>query len=433
MNRNPIERLFGQTLLYGISSVLVRSLSYLLIPLYTSVFDPAQYGIVIEMFAYMALLNILFTFGLETSFFRFASVEGREDQVFRCTQTLLILVATVCASLLFAVSEPLARMMDYPGRGSLISMATAILLIDACVAIPFARLRLQGKPFIFAGFKLGHVTCNLLLNLFFFLLLPRVVSALPSEPIGLLRNFDPGVEYIFISNLCSSAVFLFLFIPSLRKLRIDFSLGGRILRYALPIVLVGMAGVTVDVFSRMTLKYLLPPDFYPSRTSQEILGIFGVCYKLSVMMTLFTQAFRYAYEPFFFRERTGVGAPAQNARAMHAFVVVGVIGWLLLTTFLDVVGDVLLRDESYREGLPIVPILLCNGLMLGIYYNLSVWYKGHRQQLVGGIYGSFRDHRYHCVTIHTYRSSGVRRERLGECDQLDLFGAAEPPSGQEVF
>ncbi|WP_258105456.1 polysaccharide biosynthesis C-terminal domain-containing protein [Marinoscillum sp. MHG1-6] len=370
------RQLANQTLMYGVSSVLGRVLNYLLVPLYSTVFIPADYAIITELYAYVAFLNILFTYGLETAYFRFATKSDESSNIFNITQTSLLVSSVALSGLLFLLADPIAGLLEYPDQGQYIQWLAIILGIDAILAVPFARLRLEGKALKFASLKIFNILINIGLNLLFLVVLPYSIESgmLPK----LTEYYDPSmrVGYVFLSNLVANALLIPFFFGYFRNLKPTLGKEwSAMLIYAAPLMIMGFAGVTNEMFSRALLKYLLPEGFYPGKTNLDILGIFGACYKLSVFMTLAVQAFRYAFEPFFFSKSKDKNSNELFAKTMHGFILFGSFSWLVLSVFMPDIAPIFLRRESYLFALDIVPWLLGGGLFLGIYYNLSVWYK----------------------------------------------------------
>ena len=373
---SQFKQLFGQTAIYGLSSIVGRLLNFLLVPFYTSVFAPEQYGIVTELYAEVAFLNIIYTFGLETTFFRFSTkYPEKRSGIFNVAQSIILIISVSLSSICILFSDAIAEFLRYPGYGFVIRWLGCIMAIDAIVAVPFARLRLQGKALKFASFKLINIGINLSLNIFFIYYLARLPEE--SELRNTLYNEEWEVAYVFLSNLIANGLYLLFFFKELISIRISFNTlwWKKLLTYAGPLVILGIAGVTNEMFSRVMLKYLLPEELYPTRSNEEMLGIFGACYKLSVFMTLAVQAFKYAYEPFFFKESVKDSAKNTYSTVMGAFIGFGGLSWMLIVLVLPEIAPVLLQSADYREGLGIVPLLLGGGLFLGIYYNLSVWYK----------------------------------------------------------
>jgi len=371
-----LKKLASQTAVYGLSSVLGRMLNYLLVPLYTSVFVPAEYGMVTELYAYVAFLNILYIYGLETAYFRFSSESGGSNY-FNLAFTSILFSSLLFSGFIWLFSDQIANVLQYPDKGHFIQWLGIILAFDAIVAIPFARLREIGKAKRFAIFKLSNIGINILLNLFFILWCPNIIEANPESFIRHVYDPELGVGYVFLSNLIANGLYLIFFIPQWIKVRISFNAQQwkRMMNYAWPILIIGFAGVTNEMLSRAILKYRLPDGFYEGLTNLEVLGIFGACYKLAVFMTLAVQAFRYAFEPFFFAKAKEKDSPQVFSRVMTWFVAFTSFSWLILSVFMPYYAPIFLRQEGYLMALNAVPWLLGGGLFLGVFYNLSLWYK----------------------------------------------------------
>ncbi len=366
-----IRKLAGQTAIYGISSILGRALNYLLVPYYTSFFTLSEYGVVTELYAYVAFLNVIYTFGLETTFFRFSS-KGKGDALFNQIQTIIVVLALVISGLLAIAATPIINFIGYEGQENYVYWLAAIMAIDSIVAIPFAKLRLEGKALRFASIKLFNIAINIGLNLFFYWELVWPGTAF-------VKVYDPsiGVGYVFISNLIANGLFIVLlfdklihFRPVLSRTRLH-----KIFSYAIPLVFTALAGVTNEMLSRAILKFRLPEGFYDGITNLDALGIFGACYKLSIFMVLSIQAFKYAAEPFFFSQAEEKESPKLFAKVMHGYVVFACFLLFAVVINLKSLGFLFLRQQIYRDGLDVVPYLLLGGLFLGVFYNLSVWYK----------------------------------------------------------
>jgi len=370
-----LKKLAGQTVVYGLSSILGRLLNYLLVPLYTAVFVPSEYGVVTELYAYVAFLNILYIYGMETAFFRF-SKKG-DTAYFNVAFASVLLSSFLFSGLLWLGSEPLSKILDYPGKAHFIRWLALILAVDAIMAIPFAKLRQEGKAKQFAIFKLANIGINIGLNLFFILFCPWFLANHLEHFLSSIYDETLGVGYVFLSNLIANGLYLIFFLPLLGKvrLRINVEEWKKMMNYAWPILIIGFAGVTNEMLSRALLKYRLPDDFYTIFSNQEILGIFGACYKLAVFMTLAVQAFRYAFEPFLFAQAKEKNSPQVFSNVMTYFVLFTSFSWLALSIYMPYYAPIFLRQESYLFALNAVPWLLGGGMFLGIFYNLSVWYK----------------------------------------------------------
>jgi O-antigen/teichoic acid export membrane protein len=372
-----LKKLLGHTAIYGLSSILGRLLNYLLVPIHTAVFAAAEYGVVTEFYAEIAFLNVLYTFGLETTFFRFATKHAdKTDKYFNVAESIIFTLALLFSAVIFLLAQDIANLLEYPDYAYAVRWIGLILAIDAIVALPFARLRLQSKAFKFASIKLANISINVLLNVLFLIVFPSLPESSFRELV-----YDPqiGVGYVFLANLLANATLLLFFAGRLFKVRLSFrwSEWKPLLVYAWPIVFLGFAGLTNEMFSRVMLKYLLPADFYPGLTNQEALGVFGACYKLSIFMSLAIQAFKYAYEPFFFKSSSDDDTAARKtyAEVMQAFVFFGGLAWVGISMILPELAPLFLQKKVYLSGLEVVPLLLGGGLFLGIYYNLSLWYK----------------------------------------------------------
>ncbi len=371
-----LKKLAGQTATYGVSTILGRLLNYLLVPLYTRVFHAGEYGVVTEMFAYVSFFNIVFTYGLETAYFRFFQSEKGNPKVYSTTLISILVSSFLLALLIILLSAGIADKLntsEHPNaiRPQYLCWFAAVLAFDAVSNIPFARLRQENKAKRFAFLKLLWIFINVGLNLFFLVLCPKLMN-------GSLHNFissiyDPsiGIGYVFISNLVASAVTLLLLLPEMIDIPFEFDikLWKTILIYSLPIMVGGFAGMINETFDRI----LLPRLVVDKATALAQNGIYGACYKLSIVMTLFIQTFRYAAEPFFFSHASKENAKEMYAKVMHYFVLACAFIFLVVMMYIDVVKYFIGKD--FREGIKVVPILLMANLCLGVYYNLSIWYK----------------------------------------------------------
>jgi O-antigen/teichoic acid export membrane protein len=365
-----LKKLASQTAVYGLSSIVGRLLNYLLIPLYTNVFLPAEYGVVTELYSYVAFFAVLMTYGMETAFFRFMQKENLEPK--KVYATSLISIGTTALIFLvvgYVFIDKIAEWLKYENHAWYLLCFMLIIAIDAITALPFAKLRSENKALKFAAIRLVNIFVNIALNLFFILLCPIWLEKNPS----LVKHFyspEIGVGYIFISNLIASFMTVLLLLPQF-KIKFDFdkTLWKELIRYAFPLLVVGLAGMVNETADRIMLKYLLPAG---SNVMAET-GIYGACYKISIIMTIFIQTFRYAAEPFFFSHAKNKGAEQLYADVMKYFVIACAAIFLITLLYLDIVKFFV--GKNYWEGLPIVPILLLANWFLGIYFNLTVWYK----------------------------------------------------------
>lgn len=370
---NPLRQLASQTAIYGLSSIVGRFLNYLLVPLYTYTFAAGEYGVVSEFYAYAGFFAVLLVFGLETGYFRFhRQQEYQAEAVYGGALGFLLLANLLFVGAVAVFHEPLAQWLRYADHPEYLLWFAAILALDAVSALPFAKLRSENRAWRFAGIKLAEIFLNLGLNLFFLVYCRQAPALWPAAPGAGLYDPAVGVGYIFLANLAASAIKWLLLLPEFRETRL--SLSPRLLRpllaYSLPMVVIGLAGMVNEMLDRAILKFLLP---YDPATNLKMLGIYGACYKLSILMSLFVQAFRYAGEPFFFAYAGRADAKRAYAVVMNYFVIFCVFIFLLVTLYLDVFQYFI--GAEYRAGLAVVPILLLANLFLGVYVNLSVWYK----------------------------------------------------------
>jgi len=371
---NPLKKLAGQTAVYGLSTIVGRLLNYLLVPLYTYQFaDPRDFGVITEFYAYASFLNVVLTYGMETALFNFSAKLPGNPRVY---SSALVSLAVTGAGFLAGVlwqAEPLAELLRYPGQADFIVWVGWILVLDAIAAIPFARLREQQRPGRFALLKTVNILINIAGNLFFIGLAKWAHDTHAAGWLGEVGAlYDPaiGIGYVFVANLIASAATILLLLPELSAARAwpDLELWRRMLRYGLPLLVTGLAGMVNETLDRVLLKYLLPAE-----SAMEQLGIYGACYKIAILMTIFIQAFRYAAEPFFFSHYRQKDARELYALVMRWFVIACTL--IFLGVMMNLAWIQYFVGARYRAGLEVVPILLLANLCLGVYFNLSIWYK----------------------------------------------------------
>jgi O-antigen/teichoic acid export membrane protein len=362
-----LKKLAGQTAIYGFSSVVPRLLNYILVPLYTRVFLPEEYGVVTEMYAYLAFLLILLTYGMETGFFRFATKDEDSSLTYSTAFYSLLTSSVLFIGLVYLFSNSISSLLQYPNNPEYVKLLVIIIGIDAFTTIPFAKLRLENRPILFAFLKISGVVLNVLLNFFFLTVCPQV------EFFTTIGLYDPslGVTYVFISNLISSLFVLVLlfFIPGIVPRTFSFARLKIILVYSFPLLISGLGGTTNESFDRIFLKYLIDPTNDPLYQ----LGIYGSNVKLAVLMVLFIQMYRYAAEPFFFSNANRSDSPTMYANMMKYFLIFTLLIFLGVGLFTDVFKY--LVGPNFREGLGVVPILLLANLFYGLFFNFSIWYK----------------------------------------------------------
>lgn len=368
--KNPIKQLFGQTAVYGLGIVLPRLLNYLLLtPFYTRIFERAAYGIITELYAYVVFLLVILTYGMETGYFRYASNSPTKGKVYTTVLGSLLLSSFLFIIVVLSASSPISGVLGYAQHPEYIRWLAIIVGIDAFTTIPFARIRLRNQPIKYALIRIIEVTVNIGLNLFFLLYCPRHSDA---AWLGYIYNEEIGVGYVLISNVLASGIKLVLLLPDVlaaRRSSFDFPLFRQILRYSYPLLIAGLAGTVNEALDRILLKHLIPLEQNP----MEQLGIYGANYKLAVLMTLFVQMFKYAAEPFFFSKSEERNAKSLYADIMLFFVLAGLFIFLLVNLYLDYF--ILFIGSDFREGIQIVPVVLMANLVMGIFFNLSIWYK----------------------------------------------------------
>ena len=372
------KNLFKQTAIYGLATVVPRMFSFFLVPLYTELLPKAEYGQVNIIFAYLIFFNVILAYGMETSFFRFYNIEDDKKTVVE-TSTVSIFWTTLlflAVALLFrtSVSEFLDIDVQY------ITYVIWILALDALVIIPFSKLRARQKPMFYATIKIGNVAVNLGLNLLFLIYLPEIAKENPDSFISSLYFEDFQVGYIFVSNIVASLLTLLVLLPNYLhvKWHFDFQLWKKMMRYGFPIMIAGIAFAINDQFDKILLKYLLPPA-----TAEEQVGIYSACYKLGLFMVLFRTAYTLGIEPFFFSHASNENASQTYATITKYFVIFGSLMTLGVIVFADVLKLVMIRDSSFWDAMGVVPLIILANFFLGIYTNLSVWYKLTNQTHIG--------------------------------------------------
>ena len=367
-----IKKLAGETAVYGLSSIVGRFLNVLLVPLYTNVLPKAEYGVVTDFYANSAFLMVLFSYRLESSFFRYGKETADRERAYSTALGSLLGSSFLLAALLMLFAGPIAGWMRYGNHPEYIRWFALILAFDCLSEIPFARLRSEQRPYRFALLKLIGIGVNIGLNLFWIVFCPWADEQ-GWHWVRAVWSPEVRIGYIFLSNVLASLVVLLLLLPEIRRMRasaFDRVLWRQMLTYGLPLVLASLAGIVNETLDRAILKYLLPGSVEQNKAA---VGVYGANYKLAMMISLFTQAYRYSAEPFFFRTAGQQDAKALQAAAAKWFNIVAIAGMLFILLYLDLVKHFIGKD--YREGLHVVPILLVANVLLGLYYNFSVWYR----------------------------------------------------------
>lgn len=367
-----LKSLAKDTAIYGMSSILGRFLNYLLVPLYTSNISAASggYGIITNLYAYTALLLVILTYGMETTFFRYANKTNEDPQ--KVYSSTLIMVGFTSLLFIVLVSiflQPLSGVMGYSDHSSYVWVMAATVSNDAFQCIPFAYLRYKKRPIKFAALKLLFIAFNIALNLLYFVVLPDLYKSYP-EVIQHVYSPETGVGYAFYINLVCTASITFFFYKELTgfKYTFDKELAKRMLSYSWPILILGIAGIL-----NQTADFILFPYLYKGGQAHQQLGIYGAASKIAMIMAMITQAFRYAYEPFVFGKGNDKDNRETYAVAMKYFIIFTLLAFLVVMGYINILRHIIGRD--YWEGLKVVPIVMAGTIMMGVYFNLSFWYK----------------------------------------------------------
>jgi O-antigen/teichoic acid export membrane protein len=375
-----LKKLAGETFIYGASTMIGRLLNWLLMPFYIRTLSAYEYGVVVNFYGIISVLLVVLTYGLETGFFRFSGKSYNENSVFKTLLTLLGMTSGLFVLLGFLLHGRVSDIF-YRGEHSLSILLVFIILgLDSFSALPFARLRLQNKAFRFGILKLINIGVNIFFNLFFLLLLPYLIKVgwVKGYFSDIYFRFD-GIFYVFLSNVISSFVTFLLLIPQILRLKsfVDFSVLKPVLIYSLPVLFVGITGMITQNVDKILLPVLLKENGFSQ------LAIYGANFKIGVLMSLFTQSFRFAFEPFFFKNQDK--GKDSYSRVMDYFIFFGLVIFLGVTLFIDVINLVL--TEDYIRGNTIVPVVLLALLFYGIYFNLSLWYKLTDKTWIGAVFG----------------------------------------------
>ncbi len=371
------KELFNQTIIYGLGTIIPRVLNFLLTPLYTYLLIEQDFGIITEMYSYVAFFMILLTFGMETTFFRF-SVQSKDPfKVFSNAFFIVFFISITFLIAIFYNQHHLANILELNKSTDIIYYLAIIIFFDAITSIPLAQLRLDNKALKFSLIRIGNIIVNISLNIFFFLICPNSDSHL----IQIVYNPEIGVGYAFISNLVASFFTVILCLPIMFRFRfsINYSLLKEMVKYALPLVFVGLAAMINEVGDKIFLKYLI----IPKQEALANVGIYGANYKLAILMTIFIQVFKYAAEPFFFKNSDTKEGKTMYSKVMTWFIIFCLTIFLIVTLYISIFQYFI--GEDYRVGLYIVPIILLANMFLGVYYNLSIWYKISNRTIYGAI------------------------------------------------
>lgn len=368
-----LKSLAKDTAIYGLSSIVGRFLNYLLVPLYTAVIPASTggYGVVSNVYAYTALILVFLTFGMETGFFRFANKSGEHpEKVYANTLIFVGGLSLIFVILCMLFLHPISALLEYPDHPDYIAMMVLVVALDSFQCIPFAYLRYKKRPIKFASIKLFNIVGNILLNLFFLLLCPWL-DVHAHQLVSWFYRPEYLVEYIFVSNLIMSLVQMFFFIPELRgfSYRVDKVLLKQMISYSFPILAFGVVGILNQTIDKMIYPFL----FDDRQEGLVQLGIYSATSKVAMIMAMFTQAFRYAYEPFVFGKNKEGDNRKMYSAAMKYFFIFSLLAFLAVMFYMDILRYMVARD--YWEGLSVVAIVMGAEIFKGIYFNLSFWYK----------------------------------------------------------
>ena len=382
---SSIKQLAGQTFWYGLSSIAARFINYLLTPYltYSAIITKADYGQMSAVYAAIPLFNSLFTYGMETTYFRFMQRTENKDAV-NNTATISLLVSSIVLSILLWMNQSwLARVTTLTEFPILIQLSILIIGLDALCTIPFARLRYEGRPRLFAFIKIAAIIINIAFTIFFLSYCPAKAQADPHSWAALIYRPDISpITYVLLANVLQSLFCLICLSKWIlpKQWKFNFALWTSMMIYTLPMLIAGLGGMVNETFDRLMLGWWLPGSH---QFADEQRGIYGACYKLSILITLFIQAFRMGAEPFFFKQAEGDNPQRTYARVTKFFVITVSLMFLAVALFLPVWKYFI--DPKYWEGLKVVPILLFANMSLGIYYNLSIWYKLTNKTMAGAV------------------------------------------------
>ncbi|MEH6764033.1 MAG: oligosaccharide flippase family protein [Aequorivita antarctica] len=363
------KKLFKQTFIYGLATVLPRVLSVILVPLYVKVLLPEEYGIYSTVMAFLILGNVLLSYGMETAFFRFVTKDAFQQKIVQSTTLTSLTVSTlIFLGITLFFRNYIANVSEF--KPEYVTYGLLILALDALVVLPFVWFRANEKPMRYAIIKIFNVVINLAFNIFFLLMLPKLAEN--SDYWNSLWFPQNKVVYVFIANLIASAMTLLVLLPLYVKIGFGFSktIWKQMMKYAFPVLIAGIAFSINEAFDRILLKYLLPENI-----AEVQVGLYSACYKLGMFMTLFVMAFRLGIEPFFFNHSGHTNAKKTYATITKYFTLFGCLILLVVVVYIDIFKRILIPNSQYWEALRIVPLILLANLFLGIYHNLSVWYK----------------------------------------------------------
>ena len=378
---SSIKKLAGQTMWYGLSSIAARFISYLLTPYLTLKLTDAAYGEQAIVYAFIPFLNVIVTHGMETAYFRFGSKEN-EEKIYHTSSFSMIIVTTLIVSCLLIWGAPIASLLQISLHPEYIKLVAWVVALDALTTIPFSKLRLEGRPKKYAFIKVGGILINIIATYAFISILPEYATAHKGSFIAgwYVKGFEVG--YILIANILQNVFVLVLLQKEIRALRfnIDYKLWRQMMLYALPLILVGFGGMINETMDRIMLGWWANGG--SPEANKALVGTYSACYKLAILITISIQAFRMGAEPFFFKQAASDNAQKTYARVMKFFVITLCIMFLGVVLYIDI-WKLFIRNPNMYAGLKVVPILLIANMFLGVYYNLSIWYKLSNKTMAG--------------------------------------------------
>lgn len=369
-----LKKLAGQTAWYGISSIAARFINYLLTPYLTFKLSEAAYGEQSIVYAAIPFLNVVFTYGMETAYFRFSNKGADEKKVFSTGSISLIFSTILLTGVLLLFKQPLAELLTLQNHHEFITWAVVVIALDTLTTLPFAKLRNDGRPVKYASLRVVNILINIACVFFFYSMLPDIAKNNPGSIFAQWYDPNMGAGYYIIANIITSAITFLLLLPEFLSIKIDWDgvMWKEMLLYALPLMVAGFAGMINETFDRIMLGWWAPVATMQEKKEQ--VGIYSACYKLSILISLFIQAFRMGAEPFFFQQSKGEDAPKTYARVMKFFVITICGMFLVVALYLDIWKE-FIRNRHMWTGLAVVPILLIANMCLGVYYNMAIWYK----------------------------------------------------------
>jgi O-antigen/teichoic acid export membrane protein len=378
---SSIKKLASQTIWYGLSSIAARFISYLLVPYLTYKFTESAYGEMSIVYSFIPFLNVIVTHGMETAYFKFGSKEN-EEKIYHTSSFSMMMVTAIVLMALIKFSAPIAQLLQISAHPEYITLMAWVVGLDALATIPFSRLRLESKPKKFAFIKIGGILVNIFATYYFISMLPHFIQLHPTSLLATWYQPDWAVGYVLLAGIVQNVFVLLLLKKEIGALRFsfDFDLWKQMMLYSLPLILVGFGGMINETFDRIMLGWWAPGG--SPEANKALVGIYSACYKLSILITISVQAFRMGAEPFFFKQAQMDNAPKTYARVMKFFVITLCIMFLMVVLYLDI-WKAFIRNPAMYVGLSVVPILLMANMFLGVYYNLSIWYKLSDKTMAG--------------------------------------------------